>query len=45
MGVGTFENHEKPVFVRPPIRLKNDCEEMGDTVMVNRVYVFPYKKF
>ncbi len=33
------------VIVRPLVRLKNDWEEMGDTVMVNRVYVFPYKKF
>ena len=33
------------VIVRPRVRLKNDWEEMGDTVMVNRVYVFPYKKY
>lgn len=33
------------VIVRPLVRLKNDWEEMGDTVMVNRVYVFPYRKF
>ena len=33
------------VIVRPLVRLKNDWEEMGDTVRVNRVYVFPYKKF
>lgn len=35
------------VIVRPLVRLRSDCwdEEMGDTVMVNRVYVFPYKKF
>lgn len=33
------------VIVRPLVRLKNDWGEMGDTVMVNRVYVFPYKKF
>ena len=33
------------VIVRPLVRLKNDWEEMGDTVMVNRVYVFPYKRF
>lgn len=33
------------VIVQPLVRLKNDWEEMGDTVIVNRVYVFPYKKF
>ena len=33
------------VIVRPLVRLKNDWEEMGDTVMVNRVYVFPYNEF
>ena len=33
------------VIVRPLVRLKNDWEEMGEIVMVNRVYVFPYKKF
>ncbi len=33
------------MIVHPLVRLKNDWEEMGDTVMVNRVYVFPYKKF
>lgn len=33
------------VIIRPLVRLKGVCEEMGDTVMVNRVYVFPYKKF
>lgn len=33
------------VIVRPLVRLKNDWEEMGDTVIVNRVYVFQYKRF
>lgn len=33
------------IIVRPLVRLKNDWEEMGDTVIVNRVYVFPYKQF
>lgn len=33
------------VIVRPLVRLKNDWEEMGDTVMINRVYVFQYKRF
>lgn len=33
------------VVVRPLVRLRNDWEEMSDTVMINRVYVFPYKKF
>ena len=33
------------VIVRPLVRLKNEWEEMGETVIVNRVYVFPYKKF
>lgn len=33
------------IIVRPLVRLKNDWEEMGETVMVRRVYVFPYKKF
>ena len=33
------------IIVRPLVRLKNDWEEMGDTVIMNRVYVFPYKKF
>lgn len=33
------------VIVRPLVRLKNDWEEMGDTVIVNRVYVFPYKTY
>lgn len=33
------------VIVRPLVRLKNEWTEMGETVMVNRVYVFPYKKF
>ena len=33
------------VIVRPLVRLKNDWEEMGDIVMVNRVYVFPFKEF
>lgn len=33
------------VIVQPLVRLKNDWEEMGDTVIVNRVYVFPYKKY
>ncbi|MDE6079743.1 MAG: hypothetical protein K2G35_06740 [Duncaniella sp.] len=31
------------VIVRPLVRLKNYIEEMGDTVMVSRVYVFPFK--
>lgn len=33
------------VIVRPLVRLRNDWEEMGETVIVNRVYLFPYKKF
>lgn len=33
------------VIVRPLVRLRNDWEEMGETVMVNRVYLFPYIKF
>ncbi|MDE7462968.1 MAG: hypothetical protein K2M88_07395 [Muribaculaceae bacterium] len=33
------------VIVRPLVRLMNDWKEMGETVIVNRVYVFPYKKF
>ena len=33
------------VIVRPLARLRNGLDEMGDTVMVNRVYIFPYKKF
>lgn len=34
------------VIVRPLVRLKNEWdEEMGETVIVNRVYVFPYKQF
>lgn len=33
------------VIVRPLVHLRNDWEEMGDTIIVNRVYLFPYKKF
>ena len=34
------------VIIKPLVRLKNTWnEEMGDTVMVNRGYLFPYKKF
>lgn len=33
------------VIVRPLVRLKNDWEEMDETIVVNRVYLFPYKKF
>lgn len=33
------------VIVRPLVRLKNDWEEMSETVMVNRVYLFPYKAY
>lgn len=33
------------VIVRPLVRLKNNWEEMGNTLIVNRVYLFPYKKF
>lgn len=33
------------VVVRPLVRLRNDWEEMNDTVMVNRVYLFKYKVF
>ncbi|MDE6480833.1 MAG: hypothetical protein K2L45_11255 [Muribaculaceae bacterium] len=33
------------IIIRPLVRLKNDWEEMGETVIVNRVYVFPYKKY
>jgi len=33
------------MIIRPLVRLKNEWEEMGDTVIVNRVYVFPYKKY
>lgn len=33
------------VIVRPLVRLKNDSEEMGDTAIVNRAYIFPYKQF
>ena len=34
------------VIIKPLDRLKNTWnEEMGDTVMVNRGYLFPYKKF
>lgn len=29
------------VIARPLVRLKNDWEEMGETVVVNRVYLFP----
>lgn len=32
------------ILIRPLVRLKNDWEEMGEIVIVNRVYVFPYKK-
>ena len=31
------------VIVRPLVRLKNDWEEMGEVVMIPRVYLFPYK--
>ncbi len=33
------------VIVRPLVRLKTEWSEMGDTVIVNRVYVFPYKRY
>ncbi|MBO5062251.1 MAG: hypothetical protein J6C31_06510 [Prevotella sp.] len=33
------------VIVRPLVRLRNDREEMGNTLIVNRVYLFPYKGF
>lgn len=33
------------VIVRPLVRLRNDWEEMGETVVINRVYLFPYKQF
>lgn len=33
------------VIVRPLVRLKNDWEEMGENVIINRVYLFPYKVF
>lgn len=32
------------VIVRPLVRLRNDWEEIGETAIVNRVYLFPYKK-
>lgn len=37
--------HWDSVIVRPLVRLNNAWEDMPDTVIVNRVYVFPYKKF
>lgn len=33
------------IIVHPLVRLKNEWGEMGDTVIVYRVYVFPYKKY
>lgn len=33
------------VIVRPLVRLRNDWEEMGEQIIVNRVYLFPYKRF
>ena len=33
------------VIVRPLVHLRNDWEEMGETVIINRVYLFPYKEF
>ena len=33
------------VVVHPLVRLRNDWEEMGEAVMIPRVYLFPYKKF
>lgn len=33
------------VIVRPLVRLKNDWKEIGNTLIVNRVYLFHYKKF
>lgn len=33
------------VIVRPLVRLRNDREEMRETVIVNRIYVFQYQKF
>lgn len=31
------------VVVKPLVRLKNEWEEMGNEILVNRVYLFPYK--
>ena len=33
------------VVVRPLVRLKSDWEEMGETEIIQRVYLFPYKIF
>ena len=33
------------VIVRPLVHLRNDWEEMGETVIINSVYLFPYKEF
>lgn len=33
------------VVVHPLVRLRSDWEEMGETVIVNRAYLFPYKKY
>ena len=33
------------VIVRPLVRLQNEWDEMGNEVLVNRVYIFPYKQF
>lgn len=33
------------VIVRPLVRLRNDWAEMCETVIINRVYLFPYKIF
>lgn len=37
--------HWDSVIIRPLVRLNTPWGEMEDTVIVNRVYVFPYKKF
>lgn len=33
------------VIVRPLVRLKNDWEERGETEVIQRVYLIPYKTF
>lgn len=33
------------IIILPLVRLNNEWTEIGETVTVNRVYVFPYKKY
>lgn len=33
------------IIILPLVRLRNEWTEIGETVIVNRIYVFPYKRY